>query len=140
MIIVQSARRYAHYGRSFSYAHFWGCAAITSFGVNQCGGCRCFALAQFNKGREWLAKQRPSGTGPAPEDRARHWFNVEFVASVQTPQQQNVTLRTLVSGGDPGYDETAKMLAESALCLLHDRTQLPPHFGIVTPAKRWAMY
>ncbi len=57
------------------------------------------------------------------------------MASVQTPQQQNVTLRTLVSGGDPGYDETAKMLAESALCLLHDRTQLPPHFGIVTPAE-----
>ena len=25
-----------------------------------------------------------------------------------------------MSGGDPGYDETAKMLAESALCLAFD--------------------
>ena len=25
-----------------------------------------------------------------------------------------------VSGGDPGYCETSKMLAESALCLAHD--------------------
>jgi short subunit dehydrogenase-like uncharacterized protein len=39
-----------------------------------------------------------------------------------------------VSGGDPGYGETAKMLAESALCLAFDRNQLPEHVGIVTPA------
>ena len=27
---------------------------------------------------------------------------------------------TEVSGGDPGYGETSKMLAEAALCLAHD--------------------
>ena len=37
-----------------------------------------------------------------------------------------------VSGGDPGYDETSKMLAEAALCLAHD--QLPATAGQVTPA------
>jgi short subunit dehydrogenase-like uncharacterized protein len=37
-----------------------------------------------------------------------------------------------VSGGDPGYDETAKMLAESALCLVHD--ELPQTAGQVTTA------
>jgi short subunit dehydrogenase-like uncharacterized protein len=39
---------------------------------------------------------------------------------------------TEVSGGDPGYGETAKMLAESALCLAMD--DLPPTRGQVTPA------
>ena len=39
---------------------------------------------------------------------------------------------TEVAGGDPGYDETAKMLAESALSLTLD--QLPPTAGQVTPA------
>ena len=39
---------------------------------------------------------------------------------------------TEVAGGDPGYDETAKMLAESALCLAHD--ELPPSAGQVTTA------
>lgn len=39
---------------------------------------------------------------------------------------------TEVVGGDPGYDETAKMLAESALCLTLDN--LPPTAGQVTPA------
>ncbi len=39
---------------------------------------------------------------------------------------------TEVSGGDPGYDETAKMLAESALCLALD--DLPSTSGQVTTA------
>lgn len=39
---------------------------------------------------------------------------------------------TEVSGGDPGYDETAKMLAESALCLALD--ELPSASGQVTTA------
>jgi len=37
---------------------------------------------------------------------------------------------TEVAGGDPGYDETAKMLAEGALCLAHD--DLPSTSGQVT--------
>lgn len=41
-------------------------------------------------------------------------------------------IRTQVSGGDPGYDETAKMLSEAALCLLQDNT--PPVAGVITPA------
>jgi short subunit dehydrogenase-like uncharacterized protein len=39
---------------------------------------------------------------------------------------------TEVAGGDPGYDETAKMFAESALCLALD--DLPPTAGQVTTA------
>jgi len=39
---------------------------------------------------------------------------------------------TQVSGGDPGYDETAKMLSESALCLAFDDN--PPTAGQVTTA------
>ena len=39
---------------------------------------------------------------------------------------------TEVSGGDPGYTETAKMLSESALCLAQD--DLPDRSGQLTPA------
>jgi short subunit dehydrogenase-like uncharacterized protein len=39
---------------------------------------------------------------------------------------------TEVAGGDPGYGETSKMLAESALCLAHD--PLPATAGQVTTA------
>ena len=134
-IVVQSARRYSHYGQKFSYAHFGVVPQLHRLAMTAAAVAGIFTLAQLEKGRTWLAKQRPSGTGPTPEDRSTHWFNVEFCASVETPQQQNVTLHTLVSGGDPGYDETAKMLAESALCLLLDKDALPAHFGIVTPAE-----
>lgn len=135
VIVVQSARRYSHYGQQFSYAHFGVVPQLHRLAMTTVAVAGIFALAQVNKGRTWLAKQRPSGVGPAPEDRARHWFNVEFCAEVQTAQQQTLCLRTLVSGGDPGYDETAKMLAESALCLVLDREILPAHFGIVSPAE-----
>ena len=42
-------------------------------------------------------------------------------------------MRTRVSGGDPGYGETSKMLAESALCLAFDDN--PPTSGQVTTAQ-----
>ena len=42
-------------------------------------------------------------------------------------------MRTRVSGGDPGYTETAKMLAESGLCLAFDDN--PAVAGQVTTAQ-----
>ena len=39
---------------------------------------------------------------------------------------------TEVSGGDPGYSETSKMLAESGLCLAFD--ELEPRAGQLTTA------
>ena len=42
-------------------------------------------------------------------------------------------MHTRVSGGDPGYGETAKMLAESALCLAFDDN--PATAGQVTTAQ-----
>ena len=41
---------------------------------------------------------------------------------------------TEVSGGDPGYGETSKMLAESALCLALDDGKTPDIYGVITPA------
>ena len=43
-------------------------------------------------------------------------------------------LATEIAGGDPGYDETSKMLSESALSLAVDRARLPARAGISTPA------
>jgi short subunit dehydrogenase-like uncharacterized protein len=43
-------------------------------------------------------------------------------------------VRCEVSGGDPGYGETSKMLAESGLCLAMDRERLPAQYGVIPPA------
>ncbi|NEB10746.1 saccharopine dehydrogenase, partial [Streptomyces coelicoflavus] len=67
------------------------------------------------------------GQGPSAERRARSWFSVRFVG-----EGGGRKVFTEVSGGDPGYDETAKMFAEAALCLALDA--LPPVAGQVTTA------
>ncbi|MBX6766513.1 MAG: saccharopine dehydrogenase, partial [Actinomadura rubrobrunea] len=84
-------------------------------------------LAQFPLTRKLLLGLRGPGEGPSPETRAESWFRLTFVG-----EGGGKRVVTEVSGGDPGYDETAKMLAESALCLAHD--DLPRTSGQVTTA------
>ena len=68
------------------------------------------------------------GDGPDAARRAKSWFTVDFVG-----EGGGRPVHTGVSGGDPGYDETAKMLAESALCLAFDDN--PPTAGQITTAQ-----
>jgi short subunit dehydrogenase-like uncharacterized protein len=84
-------------------------------------------LAQLGPTRDLLLKLRSSGEGPSPEQRQTSWFRVRFVAHADGKQ-----LVTQVSGGDPGYDETSKILSEAALCLAND--DLPKRAGQLTPA------
>jgi saccharopine dehydrogenase (NAD+, L-glutamate forming) len=97
-------------------------------GVAAFGTSALWAASQVAPVRRLLLNRRKAGRGPPPEERARSWFKVRFVAT--TP---DATVVTEVAGGDPGYDETAKMLAESAMCLLYD--DVPPSRGQVTTAQ-----
>src|SRR3546814_18990551 len=76
------------------------------------------AAAQFKPTRERLLKIRGSGDGPSAAQRAKSWFKVNFLG-----EGGGKSVRCEVSGGDPGYTETAKMLAESALSLAFDRSE-----------------
>ena len=85
-------------------------------------------LAQLPPTRKLLLKSsRSPGEGPSEEVRAKSWFKVTFVG-----EGGGKRVLTEVAGGDPGYDETAKMLAESGLCLAFD--ELPQTSGQVTTA------
>ena len=84
-------------------------------------------LAQIPPARRWLLGRRKPGDGPSAEKRAKSWFTVRFVG-----RGGGQRVVTEVAGGDPGYTETAKMLAESALCLAFD--ELPATSGQVTTA------
>ena len=83
--------------------------------------------AQVPPVRKLMLKRMPQGQGPSESKRAKSWFTVDFVG-----EGGGRTVRTQVSGGDPGYEETAKMLAESALSLAFDDN--PSTSGQVTPA------
>jgi short subunit dehydrogenase-like uncharacterized protein len=82
-------------------------------------------LAPLPPTRRLLLKIKAPGEGPSESERAESWFKVRFVG-----EGGGRRVVTEVSGGDPGYGETSKMLAESGLCLAFD--ELPETAGQVT--------
>lgn len=75
------------------------------------------------------------GGGPSAEKRAASAFTALALARAADGSAAACGL----SGGDPGYDETAKMVAEAALCLVaEERAELPAAArggsGVLTPA------
>ncbi|MGV9255097.1 saccharopine dehydrogenase family protein [Streptomyces sp. NPDC003697] len=126
-VVVRSARALERYGPDFRYRHY---AAVEHLPVAAGGAVAVAALAaaaQLPPARRWLSERLRPGQGPDAERRARSWFSVRFVG-----EGGGRRVFTEVAGGDPGYDETAKMFAESALCLALD--ELPPTAGQVTTA------
>ena len=91
------------------------------------GAGTVIGLAQLEPTRNLLLKLKDPGEGPSPEQRAKAWFKVRMVG-----EGGGQRVVSEITGGDPGYGETSKMLAESALCLAHD--QLEPRSGQLTPA------
>ena len=93
------------------------------------------ALASNQTTRGLLAKRLPApGEGPSREAQARGCFYGRVVGK-GVPDASGVSPTAqveIVFHGDPGYSETAKMLAEAALCLCQD--DLPPASGVLTPA------
>ncbi|MFF8860621.1 saccharopine dehydrogenase family protein [Streptomyces sp. NPDC015139] len=127
-IVRRSARALDRYGPDFRYRHH---AAVRHLPV-ALGGVAALgavaAAAQVPPARRWLSDRLKPGDGPSAEKRARSWFRVRFVG-----EGGGRRVFTEVAGGDPGYDETAKMFAEAALSLVFD--DLPPTAGQVTTAQ-----
>ena len=126
-IVGRSAKALERYGPDFRYRHY---AAVRRLPV-AVGGVAAvgalFAAAQLPPARRWLSGRLKPGDGPSAEKRARSWFSLRFVG-----EGGGRRVLTEVSGGDPGYDETAKIFAEAALSLALD--DLPPTAGQVTTA------
>ncbi|MFF5700963.1 saccharopine dehydrogenase family protein [Streptomyces sp. NPDC012794] len=126
-IVTRSAAALERYGPDFRYRHYASVRHLpVAVGLTAAVGATA-ALAQVPAARRWLLSRWEPGRGPDAERRARSWFTVRFVG-----EGGGRRVFTEVSGGDPGYGETAKMLAESALCLAHD--SLPDRSGQLTTA------
>ena len=125
--VVRSARALDRYGPDFAYEHYIVVKRLPVAGGLMVGAGALTALAQLGPTRNLLLKLKDPGEGPTPDQREKAWFRVRFMA-----RAGNQTITTQVSGGDPGYSETSKMLSEAALCLARD--ELPEHAGQLTPA------
>jgi short subunit dehydrogenase-like uncharacterized protein len=128
--VLRSARALDRYGPDFRY----GLSIVTKRAVNAAGlagGLGVLAvLAQVPPVRDALLRLRDPGDGPDEARRERSWFTARFAGRVGAESEPRIVCE--VRGGDPGYGETAKMLAQAALCLVHD--ELPETRGMVTPA------
>ncbi|MFJ1968265.1 saccharopine dehydrogenase family protein [Streptomyces sp. NPDC087903] len=127
-IVRRSAKALDRYGPDFRYRHYAAVRHLPMAVGGAVGVGTLVAAAQLPFARRWLSDRIRPGDGPSAEKRAKSWFRVRFVGRGGGRQ-----VFTEVSGGDPGYDETAKMFAESALSLALD--ELPPTAGQVTTAQ-----
>ncbi len=135
-IVLRSARALDVYGPDFTYGHYaWVKRLPTVVGASIAMPALVLA-SQLGPVRDLLTSRLGSGQGPSEETRERSWFKVRFhgreVSADGSDVPGGASVVCEVSGGDPGYTETAKMLAESALSLAHD--DLPTVAGQTTTA------
>ena len=112
-VVRRSAARLPGYGASFAFGYFVAArSAPRALGL-RLGLTTLAALAAAPPTRALLrAFAPPHGEGPSAEQRAEHWFTVTSVAEAGGRQAVSE-----IAGGDAGYDDTAVILAESALAL-----------------------
>ncbi len=126
-VVRRSAAALDRYGPNFTYGHNILAKHLATLAGLGAGIGAVALLAPLPPTRKLLLKAKSPGEGPSEETRAKSWFKVTFVA-----EGGGKRVVTRVSGGDPGYGETSKMLAESGLCLAFD--ELPETAGQVTTA------
>ncbi len=126
-VVARSGAALASYGPEFRYSHYAGTKTLRYAAGGALGATGLALAAQVGPVRDLLKRRVPQGEGPTETRRRKTWFTVDFVAEADGQR-----VHTRVSGGDPGYTETAKMLGESALCLAFDTN--PPTAGQVTTA------
>ncbi|KZT69673.1 hypothetical protein DAEQUDRAFT_726308 [Daedalea quercina L-15889] len=99
------------------------------------------ALLLFAPPVRWLFKRlaRPSGQGPSEEHMKIGFFEItNYANSVVAPGVPGPHVKTVMHGrGDPGYELSAKMVAECALSAALEGDKLPrmaKEGGMLTPA------
>jgi short subunit dehydrogenase-like uncharacterized protein len=127
VVVRRSAAALDRYGPDFRYGHYLGLPLPVALGLLG-GGAAFLTAMRVPALRSRVMKRFEPGQGPSEELRAKSWFSVELVG---VGGGQRVV--TSLSGGDPGYTETSKILAEAAMCLALD-SGLPEVSGQVTPA------
>ena len=125
------------YGKNFTYEE----AMIVGDGIGgaiggagfSAGAAAFMGLAALSPTRTLLEKfvlPKP-GEGPSPEAQENGYYDIRFYGTTAAGE----TITAKVTGDrDPGYGSTAKMLGESALCLLRDVDRGQTGGGVFTPA------
>lgn len=114
-VVANSARLLDDYGPDFRYSHYAAMKRLPMLAGSIAGVGLLVVAAQIPPARNALLNRIKAGDGPTAERRAKSWFKARFIG-----EGGGKRVVTEVAGGDPGYDETAKMLGECALSLAFD--------------------
>ncbi len=133
-VVRRSAHLIPGYGQDFEYAHYVQVKRLPKLIGGIAGLAGIFTLAQIPPTRQYLLSIKNPGKGPTEEQRAKGWFAVTMVGLAVLDGEHSRSARVEITGGDPGYGETAKMLAESGMCLAKDGAKTPHNYGVITPA------
>jgi len=117
----------AAYGSHFQYTQYFLVRHLALLCLALIGALLLLVLVRVPPFRllfEWLLA-RPGG--PSAEARSRTHFAITFIG-----ESTSERVVTRVSGGDPGYEEAAKMLAECGILMLDERAE-PAVFGVASP-------
>eukprot|EP00736_Rhodelphis_marinus_P006106 Rmarinus@m.5317 len=90
-------------------------------------------LLKFDPIFNLASKVIPSGTGPSEAQRDNCTFNMKFIGRSYNGTPVHVAE---ISGGEPGYTETSKILSEVALSIAERdarRSAKPEEVGVVSP-------
>ena len=125
------------YGEGFQYAEMMGFPKgvrgfAMAMGITVGMGTLIAALvsSKWLRHQIWQRALPQPGEGPSKSERDNGYFTMHFFGEVSGQQFEGRVSDTL----DPGYACTAKMLAESCLCLVENRDELPMVGGILTPS------
>ncbi len=129
-IVRRSSRLHPEiYGENFSYAQYVGLSKPLEAGGLVAGVGALIAASKIPFVKKRLINWRKSGEGPSEEERAQSRFKLVFIGKMDGKQ-----VITSVSGGDPGYTETSKMISEAAMLLAENYEAYKGKGGVYSPA------
>lgn len=128
-IVKKSSKNISLYGDNFSYNEYILFNNFYKIFILIISLIFIGFISKFKFMRRLLLSYIPSGSGPSKEKREKNWFNIKFFGIGKEKK-----IITTVSGGDPGYGETAKFISEMALCIIINKDKLNAKKGVITPA------
>ncbi len=134
-IVKRSAFRLpGDYGVAVSYGQFFVRSSFGKVFKTVLPIVSAMFLVRFKSFRKKMFDKFKPGTGPSEGRRAESKFEVICFGKSTTSEA-----KTIFSGGDPGYNETSKMFAQSAFTILDKIKTETITYGVLTPVEALGM-
>ncbi|KNC47764.1 saccharopine dehydrogenase [Thecamonas trahens ATCC 50062] len=124
----QAGKPYApvfRYNEAMRFRSWWTAMMATSV-------LSIFGIMLYFRATRWLLMKIMPSPGQGPSEAKRDASHFSYNLATELPDGTRVRAR--VAGGDPGYTETSKMIAEAAIVLSRYKSSLPVSGGVVPPA------